>query len=76
MRYYFTEKSLSYVVLVKNSLMAIPNSSNVEKYMAIDSLQAENSVKLIFKHFITLCLLYIKYYVVCNSDPTGLNRAF
>ena len=37
--------------------MVILNSNNIEKHLAINSLQAENNVKLIFKHFIVLCLL-------------------
>lgn len=51
------KKSIHYKILVKNILMVIPNSNNIEKHLAINSLQAENSVKLIFKHFIVLCLL-------------------
>ena len=37
--------------------MVILNSNNIGKHLAINSLQAENNVKLIFKHFIVLCLL-------------------
>lgn len=45
-------------------LMAIHNSKNIWKYVGVNSLQVENSVKFIIKHFIIPRLLYIKYYVV------------
>lgn len=63
MRFLFSQKFYLMWVCQKY-LMAIHNSKNIWKYVGVNSLQVENSVKFIIKHFIIPRLLYIKYYVV------------